>query len=99
MNISTRSSRFFGVILLAALSACDTKPAPASESATYAGGRLPSLVDFAGVWRSVGEFTRAKFGDYFLVFVFAGLWLGAASHTFTDMAGSFINTGRIAKFL
>ena len=65
----------------------------------YSGGKLPSLVDFAHVWQPLGEFTRDKLGGYFLPFVFIGLWLGAASHTFTDMAGSFIKTGRIAKFL
>ena len=28
-----------------------------------------------------------------------GLWFGAASHTFTDMAGSFVKTGRVSKTL
>jgi uncharacterized metal-binding protein len=31
--------------------------------------------------------------------MFAGLWIGAASHTLTDIAGSFIKTGRITDFL
>ena len=67
--------------------------------AAYTGGKLPGLVDFAHVWQPIGEFSRANFGEHFLPAVFAGLWLGAASHTFTDLAGSFIKTGRIAKFL
>ncbi len=67
--------------------------------AAYSGGKLPSLIDFSQVWQSVGEFTRSNFGEHFMWLFFAGLWLGAASHTFTDMAGSFIKTGRIAKFL
>ena len=67
--------------------------------AAYSGGKLPGLVDFARVWQSVGVATRERFGEYFLLVIFIGLWLGAASHTFTDMAGSFIKTGRIAKFL
>jgi uncharacterized metal-binding protein len=67
--------------------------------AGFAGGKLPGVVDLAGSWGPIGEFARERFGEYFLVLVFAGLWLGAASHTFTDMAGSFIKTGRVAKFL
>jgi len=67
--------------------------------AAYSGGKLPNLFDLASTWQPVGEFIRAGFGKDFLPAVFAGLWLGAASHTFTDMAGSYIKTGRIAKFL
>ena len=83
---------FLGVLTLTAFLA-------AYLYAAYSGGKLPGFVDLAGVWQRIGEFTQSNFGDYFLVFVFIGLWLGAASHTFTDMAGSFIKTGRIAKFL
>lgn len=57
------------------------------------------LAYFTEVWRGIGEFVRANLGSDFLLLVFVGLWLGAASHTFTDMAGSFIKTGRVAKFL
>ncbi|MEO6656352.1 MAG: metal-binding protein [Pyrinomonadaceae bacterium] len=62
-------------------------------------GKLPALVDYARVWQTAGVFIRERFGEYVLLVVFVGLWLGAASHTFTDLAGSFIKTGRIAKFL
>ncbi len=64
---------------------------------TYTGGRLPHLVEFTRVWDTVGEFTHSYFGAHFLIVVFAGLWFGAASHTFTDMAGTFIKTGRKEK--
>ncbi len=67
--------------------------------AAYTGGRLPNFVEFARVWQTIGEFVRVHAGEHFLVMVFLGLWLGAASHTFTDLAGSFIKTGRVAKFL
>lgn len=67
--------------------------------ATYRGGQLPHFVEFAGIWRTVGDFTRTHFGEYFFVVVFVGLWFGAASHTFTDVAGTFVKTGRIAKLL
>lgn len=64
----------------------------------YSDGILPSFLDISSIWQPIGEFMRANFGKHFLPAVFAGLWLGAASHTFTDMAGSFVKTGRIAKF-
>jgi uncharacterized metal-binding protein len=65
----------------------------------YSGGKIPSFFDFARAWKTVGEFTQTYFGEHCLITLFAGLWFGAASHTFTDMAGSFIKTGRVAKFL
>jgi uncharacterized metal-binding protein len=57
------------------------------------------LLDLAKVWQPVGSYISQTFGDHFLLFVFLGLWLGAASHTFTDMAGSFVKTGRVTEFL
>jgi len=65
----------------------------------YAGGEVPGISDYARAWSRLGVFVRSNFGEYFPLFVFLGLWLGAASHTFTDMAGSFVKTGRAAKFL
>lgn len=67
--------------------------------ATYVGGDLPNIVQLTKTWQPVGEFMRTKIGVYAMPAVFAGLWLGAASHTFTDMAGTFIKTGRITEFL
>ena len=83
---------FLGVVTLAIFIA-------AYLYAVYSGGKLPAFGDIALVWRPVGDFVRANFGEHFLGFSFLGLWLGAASHTFTDLAGSFIKTGRVAKFL
>jgi len=83
---------FMGVLTLAAFLIL-------SIYTSYFGGKLPNLLDFARAWKTIGEFTQANFGEHFLTAVFAGLWFGAASHTFTDMAGSFIKTGRISKFL
>lgn len=60
---------------------------------------VPDVQDFANAWRLVGDSVRTYLGAGFFVLSFIGLWLGAASHTFTDMAGSFVKTGRIAKFL
>ncbi len=65
---------------------------------TFNGGRLPGVGDIAQMWNPVGQGLREYFGTNFLIMVFAGLWAGAASHTFTDLAGSFIKTGRSGKF-
>lgn len=64
---------------------------------SYSNGSLPNLIDFARVWQSIGQFTKSNFGEHFLLIGFAGLWLGAASHTLTDLAGTFIKTGRKEK--
>jgi uncharacterized metal-binding protein len=60
----------------------------------YAGGALPDLMEFAKTWRQIGEFVRQNFGEFAFLYTFVGLWLGAASHTLTDIAGTFIKTGR-----
>lgn len=65
----------------------------------FAGGKLPGLSEIDRVWRPIDTFVRAYLGATFYLMAFLGLWLGAASHTFTDMAGSFIKTGKVAKFL
>lgn len=67
--------------------------------ATYTGGDLPRIVEFTQSWKQIGEVIRTNLGEYALLSIFVGLWLGAASHTVTDMAGTFIKTGRITEFL
>ncbi len=67
--------------------------------ATYRGADLPRLVEFTEAWRSIGTSVRSNLGDDVLAASFAGLWLGAASHTLTDMAGSFVKTGRVGEYL
>ncbi len=63
----------------------------------YTGGDLPNLMEFTKTWINVGDFARQNFGEYAFPSLFIGLWLGAASHTLTDMAGSFIKHGRIME--
>jgi uncharacterized metal-binding protein len=87
-----RAVYFMGVLTLAVYLA-------AYIFAFFSGGRIEGLFDVAHVWQPVGEFTRGRLGNNFLLLTFIGLWLGAASHTFTDMAGSFVKTGRVADFL
>jgi len=65
--------------------------------AAYSGGTVPDLMEFAGTWRQIGEVVRANCGDDAFTATFVGLWLGAASHTLTDMAGSFVKHGRIME--
>ncbi|MBK7707732.1 MAG: metal-binding protein [Acidobacteria bacterium] len=67
--------------------------------AVYRGGDLPRMAEFADAWRSIGTSVRSNFGDHSIAAAFIGVWLGAASHTLTDMAGSFVRTGRIGEYL
>jgi len=83
---------FMGILTLAAFLAV-------FAVTIYFGGVMPDPGDFAEVWRAFGNFVRANLGDGFLPAVFFGMWAGAASHTFTDMAGSYVRTGRITEFL
>lgn len=66
---------------------------------SISGGELPNLLQFTKAWKDIGDFVRVAFGEHAFLSLFAGLWLGAASHTLTDMAGSFIKHGRIMEFL
>lgn len=65
--------------------------------AALAGGRVISISEFSEMWSAIGQFVRRHAGDWILLTVFSGMWLGAASHTFTDLAGTFIKTGRRTK--
>jgi uncharacterized metal-binding protein len=67
--------------------------------AAYTGGKVPGVPDIAAVWRPIDGGIQKYFGRYFYILAFLGIWLGAASHTFTDVAGSFIKTGRVGKYL
>ena len=79
---------FMGVLTLFSFLACYVL-------AAYAGGAMPGLMEFAKTWRQIGEFVRQNFGEYVFLYLFVGFWLGAASHTLTDIAGTFIKTGKI----
>jgi uncharacterized metal-binding protein len=67
--------------------------------AAWQGAGAPNLFEITKVWSEIGEYVHQTVGENALIAVFAGLWLGAASHTLTDMAGSFIKHGRIGEFL
>ena len=63
------------------------------------GGDLPNLLAMTKTWESIGNLVRSNIGDYAMPSLLLGLWLGAASHTMTDMAGTFIKTGKVGEFL
>jgi uncharacterized metal-binding protein len=67
--------------------------------ATYANRDLPNLLQMTKTWQSIGEISRNYFGEYSILPLIIGFWIGAASHTFTDMAGTFIKSGKVEDFL
>ena len=65
----------------------------------YWGESSPNLLDVTKTWQLIRNILRTNIGDYALVAMLIGLWIGAASHTFTDMAGTFIKHGKVEDFL
>ena len=61
---------------------------------SYAGGEPPGIMDFTRAWTRLREYSNTAFGLYGIPGLFVGMWVGAASHTFTDLAGTYIKTGR-----
>lgn len=71
-----------------------------SYAAAWAFGyEIAGITDFARSWQGIGDGVRGNLGTQFVPAVFLGMWGGAASHTMTDLAGSYIKTGRTAEFL
>ncbi|MGH9820117.1 MAG: metal-binding protein, partial [Pyrinomonadaceae bacterium] len=60
----------------------------------FSGTRVAGAADFAAAWRHLGEAFNTRIGESVAIAALAGLWLGAASHTFADMAGTYIKTGK-----
>jgi uncharacterized metal-binding protein len=83
---------FFGVITLVVF-------ATICIYSAYSNVDLPNLLEISKIWKSIGEFLRTNAGENVFQNLFIGIWIGAASHTFTDMAGSFIKHGKIMEFL
>lgn len=59
----------------------------------------PDLAQLREMCRAIGAFVRENAGDYTIFAVLIGLWAGAASHTLTDIAGSFVKTGKVKDLL
>ena len=64
-------------------------------AAGITGGELPSAPGVLKAWARLREFSDAVLGRYGLIGLFVGMWVGAASHTFTDIAGTYVKTGRL----
>lgn len=58
--------------------------------AAYTGGTPPGFGDIIGAWVSVDLFAKDVIGQHTPLAAFIGLWLGAASHTFTDVGVSIL---------
>ena len=61
---------------------------------TIVGGEVSGIWNFPRVWARLRQYSDAVLGPGGLIAIFAGLWLGAASHTVTDLAGTYVKTGR-----
>jgi uncharacterized metal-binding protein len=59
----------------------------------------PNLMQIRETWENFGLWTRENIGDYTIFAALIGLWWGAASHTLTDIAGTFVKTGKVKEFL
>jgi uncharacterized metal-binding protein len=59
----------------------------------------PDLTQIRELWEATGLWTRENWGNRAIFAVLIGLWLGAASHTVTDIAGTFLKTGKVKEFL
>jgi uncharacterized metal-binding protein len=62
-------------------------------------GTLPDLASFARGWESIGASLGADSTVDVLIAIVVGLWTGAASHTLTDIAITYIKTGRVDNLL
>lgn len=59
----------------------------------------PNLAQIIELWETLGAWTRENVGDNVIFAVLIGLWWGAASHTLTDIAGTFLKTGKAKDIL
>lgn len=82
----------FGIATIAGIAAY-------SASAWVFGSEFPNAGSVASTWEQIGEIIHRNGGVNLAFAAFFGTWAGAASHTFTDMAGSYIKTGRVMDFL
>ena len=63
------------------------------------GGKLLDVTEIREIWQKIGAWSEINVGNYALSLIFVGLWLGAASHTLTDIIGTFLKTGKVKDFL
>ena len=68
-------------------------------SAVYSHGSLPNIISVTQEWQRLAELISRYLGEHFAWFVFLGLWLGGLSHSLTDIAGTYIKTGKVKALL
>ncbi len=62
-------------------------------------GEASDFASFVRGWESAGIMSNSGSVLRAILVVFVGMWAGAASHTLTDIAITFIKTGRVSAFL
>lgn len=60
----------------------------------YVGGESLEIWRFAQSWATLRRWSDAVLGELGALMLVLGLWAGAASHSVTDLAGTYIRTGR-----
>lgn len=58
---------------------------------------MPGPLSIIGEWRTAGGIVRTSLGEEILPTLLIGMWAGAVSHSLTDIAVSYIKTGRVSK--
>lgn len=67
--------------------------------AFYFEGQFPDVTAIGLQWQTLGEFINLNLGVNFIWLVFLGLWLGGLSHSLTDIAGTYVKTGKVKALL
>lgn len=70
--------------------------------ATYSfltSGEVPNFAGFVRGWESAGMLSSSRSVLDVLLAIFVGMWAGSASHTLTDIAITYIKTGRAKGLL
>ena len=83
---------FLGITTLTAF-------AGASAYAFLTSGDVPNFAAFVRGWESGGILFNSSSAVEVILAIFAGMWTGAASHTLTDIAITYIKTGRVDALL
>jgi uncharacterized metal-binding protein len=61
--------------------------------AALVGGGPPAFAEVVRAWREVSNYVVLHTGEDAVLATFAGLWLGAASHTLADVGWSILRKG------
>ncbi len=62
-------------------------------------GEVPNFAEFVRGWESAGILSSSRSVLEVILAILVGMWAGAASHTITDIAITYIKTGRAKGLL